>query len=281
MALRIITDSASDIRQGEFEGLSVAPLSIAFGDRTYRDGVDLTGERFYEMLVESEGLPTTGQVTPYGFSSLLEQVLAPDDEAVIITLSSKLSGTYQSACAAAAAFGERVRVVDSLSVCLGERILVEYALRLAVSGATASEVVSEVEARKGSIRLIALLDTLEYLRKGGRVSGLSASLGTMLSIKPVIAVESGEVVVLGKARGSKNGRNLLNEQIDRVGGADYDLPIALGYSGLSSSLLQKYIRDSRSLWESQVDDLPVVMIGSTVGTHAGPGAIGVAFFSRR
>lgn len=152
MALRIITDSASDIRQGEFEGLSVAPLSIAFGDRTYRDGVDLTGERFYEMLVESEGLPTTGQVTPYGFSSLLEQVLASDDEAVIITLSSKLSGTHQSACAAAAAFGERVRVVDSLSVCLGERILVEYALRLAASGATASEVVSEVEARKGSIR---------------------------------------------------------------------------------------------------------------------------------
>ena len=279
MAVKIITDSASDIAQGEIEGVSVAPMSISFGERTYHDGVDLSHQRFYEMLVESDALPSTGQVTPFVYSKILDEVLEPDDEAVIVSISGELSVSHQSACAAAKAFGGRVRVVDTRSVSMGERILVQYAARLLSAGASAGDLVAALEEKKDDVVLIALLDTLEYLRRGGRISSVSAGIGAMLSVKPVIAAQDGRVVLLGKARGSRNGRNLLNEQIEHSGCIDFTMPIGVGYTGLSSALLQKYLRDSREVWEGKVEDLPVVSMGSTVGTHAGPGAIALAYFS--
>lgn len=261
-------------------GVFVAPMSVSFGNVTYQDGVDLTHDRFYEMLVESDSLPTTGQVTPYGFTQVLESALGERDEAVVMTVSSKLSGTYQSACVAAGEYGDRVRVIDTLNVSLGERILVELANHLVAAGSGLDEVVTTIEGSRGDVQMVALLDTLEYLRKGGRVSGLAGALGAMLSIKPVLACQNGEMILLGKARGSKNGRNLLNEQIEAAGGVDFSLPLAVGYSGMSSALLDKYIRDSRSLWEDHVDELPTVSIGATIGTHAGPNGIAVAFFAK-
>lgn len=280
MALKIICDSAADIGQSEMNGVFVAPMSVSFGNVTYQDGVDLTHDRFYEMLVESDSLPTTGQVTPYGFTQVLESALGERDEAVVMTVSSKLSGTYQSACVAAGEYGDRVRVIDTLNVSLGERILVELANHLVAAGSGLDEVVTTIEGSRGDVQMVALLDTLEYLRKGGRVSGLAGALGAMLSIKPVLACQNGEMILLGKARGSKNGRNLLNEQIEAAGGVDFSLPLAVGYSGMSSALLDKYIRDSRSLWKDHVDELPTVSIGATIGTHAGPNGIAVAFFAK-
>ena len=110
----------------------------------------------------------------------------------------------------------------------------------------------------------------------------AATVGQLLSIKPVISVEDGEVVVLGKARGSKNGRNLLTQQIEKSGGVDFSMPIALGYAGLDDGLLRKYIEDSRAIWEGNmhVDALPVHSVGATIGTHVGPGAIALAFFKK-
>ena len=154
------------------------------------------------------------------------------------------------------------------------------ACRLRDEGRSAADIAQILEERKRDIRLIALLDTLEYLRRGGRISGAAAIAGNLLSIKPVITVKEGEVAILGKARGSKNGNNMLIQEINKTNGIDFSLPFVLGYTGLDDSLLQKYIADSEALWKGQVSDLPITTIGSTIGTHAGPGAIGVAFFAR-
>ncbi len=280
MSVRIITDSGSDILPGELAGVDVLPLSIAFGSATYQDGVDLTHQRFYELLVESDELPKTGQVNPYAFSQALERAHAAGDEAVIVTLSSKLSGTHQSAMTAAAQARGHVRVVDSMNVCVGERILVELACRLAEKGLSAAEIADQLEEARDRVQVVALLDTLEYLRKGGRISGAAGAVGELLAIKPVISVDDGRVVVLGKARGSKNGRNLLNEQVKAAGGIDFSMPLALGYAGLSRKLLDKYIADSRDLWAQGCPDgnLPVHTVGATIGTHVGPGAIALGFF---
>ena len=280
MSVRVITDSASDILPGEHEGLVVLPLSVTFGATTYEDGVDLTHERFYELLVEEDELPKTGQVNPFAFAQALEEAHEAGDEVVIVTLSSKLSGTNQSALAAAAEAKGVVRVVDSLNVCVGERVLVEYALRLVARGLGAVEIADELAHVRERVRVVGLLDTLEYLRRGGRISAAAGAVGELLSIKPVIAIEDGEVVLLGKARGSKNGRNLLNEQVRGAGGIDFGMPVALGYAGLSDKLLRKYIDDSRELWAAGFPDgnLPVHTVGATIGTHVGPGAIALAFF---
>ncbi len=281
MATRIITDSASDILPEECpEGLSIVPLSVTFGGTTFRDGVDLKHRRFYEMLVESDELPVTSQVTPYEFSQAIAEARAAGDEVVVLTMSSKLSGTYESARLAAREAGEGVYVVDSESVTVGERILVELALRLVEEGRPAREIAAELEERKHDVRVVALLDTLEYLRKGGRISAAAGMAGAMLAIKPVIAIVDGEVAILGKARGSKNGKNMLNQNIESSGGIDFRQPLALGYTGLSRDLLDKYIEDSRGLWEESVKSLLAYPVGAAIGTHVGPGAIALAYFCK-
>ena len=136
-----------------------------------------------------------------------------------------------------------------------------------------------LEEEKKDICLVALLDTLEYLKKGGRVSASVAMVGGLLSIKPVVAVQEGEVVMLGKARGSKNGNNLLIQEIQKNGGVDFGRPYRLGYTGLDDGLLQKYIADSVQLWQDHVEELPVSTVGGAIGTHVGPGGIAIAFFS--
>lgn len=286
MAVRIITDSGSEYQTSDHLALEVLPLTVAFGSEVYREGVDLTHERFYELLVEREGNPTTGQVTPFVFAEALDRAREAGDDVVIITMSSKLSGTYQSACAAAAQAHEQglqtVRVVNSLSMTLGERILVEYALRMVDAGCGAHEIADALVPAASRVRILGLIDTLEYLKRGGRISAAAGAVGELLSIKPVITVADGEVAVLGKARGSKNGRNLLCQQVQSAGGIDFSMPVMLGYSGMSDKLLRKYLADSRTVWEGNLaeDEIPVLMVGATIGTHVGPGAVAVAFFKQ-
>ena len=277
--IHIITDSASDIIDVQREDLTVLPIHITFGEEEYEDGVNLTHKMFYEKLVESDELPVTSQVPPYDFEEVYEKVKAQGAQAIVITLSSKLSGTWQSASIAAEKYGDTVRVIDSENASIGERALVEYALRLKDEGLFYEEIVDRLEADKARIRLVALLDTLEYLKKGGRISKTAAMAGSLLSIKPVIAIQRGEVAVLGKARGSKQGNNLLAEQIRQVGGIDFEKPFVLGYTGMSDAVLHKYIVDNEALWRENVETLDTTSVGGTIGTHIGPGAIGVAFFS--
>ena len=181
---------------------------------------------------------------------------------------------------AAQEYPGKVFVVDSRSVCIGERILVLRGLELEKDGLTAAQIAAALEEEKDSIRVMALLDTLEYLKKGGRISAATALAGSLLSIKPVITLEDGKVVMAGKARGSRQGNNLLREMTQKCGGINFSKPFALAYSGLSDALLQKYISDCTELWQGQVQELPVTTVGCAIGTHVGPGAIAVAFFQK-
>lgn len=279
MSIRIVTDSASDIPQETREDLTILPMHVYFGEKEFLDGVNLSHRQFYELLIESEELPKTSQIPPYEFEEVYERATAAGEQVIVITISSKLSGTCQSARVAAQDYEGQVYVVDSLNATLGERCLVDYALRLKDQGKTAEEIVAELEQARKRIRLLALLDTLEYLKKGGRISKSVAMVGGMLSIKPVVSVVEGEVIMVGKARGSKNGNNLLVQEIEKAGGVDFDMPYYLGYSGLDDHLLQKYIEDSKALWEGHVEHLDTTSVGGTIGTHVGPGAITVVFFA--
>ena len=280
MAIKFIIDSASDILPSEAEALGLIhlPLKVLFGEQEFSDSVDLTHKEFYEKLIETDIFPTTSQVNPDAFATAFQKVTEAGDTAIVITLSGKLSGTYQSAMIAADDFEGKVFVIDSESVTIGERILLQRGLALRDQGLSAAEIVEKLNEEKHHIRLLALLDTLEYLKKGGRISAAVAFAGNILSIKPVIAIENGEVSLVGKARGSKKGNNLLRELIANCGGINFDKPFALAYSGLSDHLLQKYIEDSSEIWSTHTDKLPISSIGGTIGVHAGPGAIAIAFF---
>ncbi|MGM9587856.1 MAG: DegV family protein [Candidatus Limivicinus sp.] len=279
MNTRIIVDSTTDLMPEVKGRVSVVPLTVHFRDEEYIDGVTIDHKSFYEKLVETDVHPTTSQATPAAFIAEYEKVRAAGDSAVVITLSAKLSGTYQSAVIAAADF-ENIYVVDSASATIGAAVLTELALRYLDEGLEAKEIAERLEEEKKRILIVALLDTLEYLKRGGRISKTVAFAGAVLNIKPVIAVSDGEIMVLGKARGSKMGNNLLEQEIEKAGGVDFSAPVMLGYTGLSDLLLRKYIEDSRRLWEEGLDEVRFTTIGSVIGTHAGPGAIAVAFFKK-
>jgi DegV family protein with EDD domain len=280
MSVRIVIDSASDITKEKADalGLDFLPLTTIFGDEEYQDGITLTHQQFYEKLIESGVFPSTSQIPPYRFEEKYEEIRSAGDTAVVITLSSLLSGTFQSANIALDGYEDTIHLVDSKNVCLGEQNLVMYAVRLRDEGLSAEEIAQKLEEAKTKVCVLAIFDTLEYLKQGGRISKTAAWAGNLLSIKPVISIEKGEVAILGKARGSKNGNNLLIQQIAAHGGIDFSMPYCVGYSGLDDTLLQKYIKDSASIWQDKIDDLPVSTVGSTIGTHAGPGAICVSFF---
>ncbi len=282
MSLRIVIDSASDItlERAIALGLDFMPLKTIFGDEEYLDGVNLPHHAFYEKLIESGVFPTTSQITPHEFEKKYREIRDAGDTALVITLSSLLSGTYQSANIALEGYEDCVCLVDSKTVSVGEQNLVMYAVQLRDQGLSAKEIASKLEEKKKKICVLALFDTLEYLKRGGRLSGAAAWAGNLLSIKPVISVEKGEVVILGKARGSKNGNNLLIQQVGAHGGIDFSMPYCLGYTGLEDSMLRKYLMDSSAVWEGRVaaEDIPVTSVGSTIGTHAGPGAIAVSFY---
>lgn len=280
MSVKIVIDSTADISEQIKDRFTVVPLSILFGDEEYVDGITISHEEFYQKLVESDVLPTTSQASPGQFMEVFSSLIEAGHDVVCLTVSGKLSGTAQSAAMAAADYPGRVFVVDSNTIAIGAGILAEYALSLADKGLSAFEIANILEKEKEKVRVIAMLDTLEYLQKGGRLSKAAAIAGGILSIKPVVAIEDGEIKLLGKARGSKQGNNLLVQKIHESGGVDFERPVLLGYTGLTDVYLKKYIKDSAALWENSREDLEYTMIGSVVGTHAGPGAIAAAFFAK-
>ena len=279
MKTRIIVDSTADLVPEIQQRVHIVPLTVHFGDEEFIDGVTIDHKTFYEKLIESDTLPTTSQATPSAFMEELEKAREAGEAAVVITLASNFSGTYQSATIAAAEY-ENVYVVDSTSAAMGSGILVELAFRLLDEGKSAAEIARALEEEKEKIVVVALVDTLEYLKKGGRVSKAVAFAGGMLNIKPVLSVTGGEIHMLGKARGSKMGNNLLVQEIVKAGGIDFQKPVLLGYSGISDALLLKYIEDSRHIWEGNLEEVRYTTLGSVIGTHAGPGAVVVAFFKK-
>ena len=276
MSVRIVVDSTCDLIPELRERVRVAPLTVHFGDEDYIDGVTLTAQGFYEKLVSCKDLPTTSQATPIAFGEIFEELVAAGDEVVCITCSSGLSGTYQSANIAADDYEGKVYVVDSQNIALSSAILAEYALDLMDAGKNAKEIYDELNAVSGKARLFAVVDTLEFLQRGGRVSKTVALAGGLLSIKPIIGVVDGKVEMVGKARGNKAANRQMNQEAEKLG-IDLTKPVLLGYTGTDDSLLQKYIAECGDLWPANT---PTTVVSGVVGAHAGPGAVAIAFFAK-
>ena len=279
MAVKFIIDSASDVLPGECKKLDVihVPLTVRFGDKEFADAVDLSHKKFYKMLTSGkEAHPTTSQVTPAAWSEVMEQVVENGDTAVVITISSKLSGTYQSACIAAEEFEGKVFVVDSMTATIGERLLLEMGIRLAHEGLDAAAIAAKLDAVKDKVRIYARLDTLEYLRKGGRISSTTAVVGTMLNIKPIIAVRDGLVENVAKARGPKAADKQLRELVAKSGGIDFSKPLCAAWSGLEDDNLKTFLADSSDMLCGT--EVPVATVGCVIGAHVGPGAVAIAYF---
>ena len=276
MGIRIIVDSTADLTPQVRQRVAVVPLTVHFGEEEFVDGVDLSSQAFYEKLVTSPVLPTTSQASPYAFSAAFGQAVADGEEVIAIIVSSALSGTYQSAVIAAEDYEGKVHVVDSQNIALGSAILTEYALRLVDEGLSAPEIVSMLENARQRIRLMAVVDTLEFLQRGGRLSKTAAIAGGILSIKPVIAIVDGGIKVIAKGRGNKQANSLMNQAVADAG-VDYAMPVMLGYTGSDHALLDKYCSESGELWPCTT---PRSIVCGVVGTHAGPGAVALAFFAR-
>ena len=282
MAVTIMTDSASDISQEVAKkwGIVVLPLLVRFGEDEYLDGVTLSPYQFYEKLIETDEIPKTSQITPFDFGEAFRKEVEAGNDVVMFTLSSGVSGSYQSACIAAEDYPGKVFVIDSKQFCVSEYIIVERAVELRDAGKSAAEIATIMEEEKKEAHVIAIFDTLEYLKLGGRISSAAAFAGTMLNLKPVLTIEEGVVKILGKARGSRNGNNMLTEWANKLG-IDYDRPVCFAYSGFDDTMLQKYIHDQKDLYEGHLQELQIAEVGATIGTYAGPGAIAVAFFETR
>ena len=269
-ALHIVVDSTCDMTLEEAKalGVGVMVLKVFFGPVGYRDKIDLIGPQFFEKLRASDVMPTTTLVSPEDF--LDEFSRHPNEEILVITIAQQLSGTCQSAWVAKAESGRQdIHVVDSGSASIGHLILVREAVRLRDAGRSAGEIQKTLERIKPRLRVYAVLDTLKYLVKGGRLSGAAGALGTILSLKPVIQVRDGVVTSVDKARGSKAAIRKLAE-IQAREPADRSLPAAYAHSGDPEAAAEL----SRALGLSA----PSRWLSSVVGAHAGPGAVAVAYF---
>ena len=283
MGIQIITDSASDISQRRARewDITVMPLIVRFHEEEYLDGVTLTPYQFYEKLVETDEIPKTSQITPFIYEQEFKKAVEAGDEAVCFCLSSGVSGSYESACVAARQFGDKVAVIDSRQFCVSEYIIVQRAVQLRDEGKDFSQLVEQIREELKDAHVIAVFDTLEYLKLGGRISAAAAAIGGVLSIKPVLTIEDGQVKILGKARGSRNSGNMLSQFVEKTGGIDFSRPVCLGYAGFDDTVLRKYVEDSAWLYEGHEDALQVAEVGATIGTYSGPGAIAVAFFAAK
>lgn len=277
MSVRIITDSSADltITDAQRLGAEIVSMSIQFGEKSYLDGVDLEKAQFYRMLAEGKESPSTAQPTPADFLKPLEAARAAGDEAVVITLSSVLSGTYQSALIAKEMCGYGpIYVVDSLSATAGVQIMTEYACKLRDQGLDAKDIAEKVAELKGRIRIFAVIDTLEYLRRGGRLSNLQAGLGTVTKLKPVISVREGAVAVVGKAFGTVAATKQLLKFLSEHP-VDNDFPAFALYSD-DKDRVDEFLPKLREV-NALPQDLRFCSIGPTIGTHIGPGAVGMAY----
>ncbi|MBR1669152.1 MAG: DegV family protein [Butyrivibrio sp.] len=282
MAVRILTDSASDISQERAKewGIKVLPLKVRFGEEEYLDGVTLKGQEFYHKLVETDVVPKTSQISPYEYEEEFKAAQEAGDDLIYFCLSSGVSGSYQSACIAAQDYEENVQVVDTKQFCISEYIIVQRAVQMRDEGMGAKELVEKISEEMKKAHVISVFDTLEYLKLGGRLSSAAAFAGNLLMIKPVITIENGEVKVIGKARGSRNSHNMLMEFVNKTGGIDFTRPICLAYSGFNDDVLKKYVEDSKVLYEGNEDKLQYATVGATIGTYSGPGAIALAYFEK-
>jgi len=280
MGIRIITDSSADfdLAAAKRRGVGVVPMSIQFGGASFVDGKSITHDLFYRLLQERKENPSTSQPSPADFLRVFEEAKAASEPAVVILLSGALSGTLQSAEVAKEMCGyDPIYIVDSMTATAGIQILVNYACKLRDSGLPAAGIAEEVERLKDKVRVFAVVDTLEYLRRGGRLSGFQAGLGTVTKLKPVIAVRDGKLSIAGKSFGMAAAvKQLLKILEDHP--VDDDYPSYFLYSDDKSreELLLPKLKGQNMLPLR----LHYSSVGPTIGTHIGPGALGIAYMER-
>lgn len=277
--IRILTDSAADLTAGDaaaIPGLHIVPLNVLFEDgETIRDGIDMTRADFYDRLQKADKLPRTSQPSPEAFMEVFEEAKAAGDEVVVILISSKLSGTFQCAKMAAeeCEFNDAY-FVDSDTASPGEYILIREAARLRDEGVSAAEIAAALDLLKKRIRILAVVDSLKHLHKGGRLPAAVALVGGALGIKPVLSVYDGAVHLADKARGRPGAYVALFKQMDKMGGVDTRYDFVMVYSSDKQVLgpIQHYVRNNLKLEGGHFSQ-----IGSVIGTHIGPSAAGIAF----
>ena len=284
MGIRIITDSGSDITQKTAAkwGITVLPLTVRFGDEEFFDDVTLTANDLYTRMINTGELPKTSQVPPYSYEEAFRAAVEAGDSVICLCVSSALSGCYQSACIAAEEFEGKVSVIDTLNVCASQYVLVRYAEGLVRMGKTHEEIVQRLERDKKRVHVIALVDTLDYAYKGGRLSLATKMAGSVLHVKPIItADENGKVKILGKARGQNKAYCLFTELVQKTGGIDFSKPVCMAYSGLSDANMLEYMTQEAALFEGKEDKVYKMQFGATVGTYSGPDAFAIGFFHNK
>lgn len=280
--VRIVTDSTADIPAEirEQYGITMVPLRVLFGEEAYRDAIDLTPDQFYARLKTSTVMPTTSQPSPAEFSEVYEALLAEDPSAPIISihLASVLSGTYQSATIAQSmieAEEANITVVDSKSASYGNGMQVVLAAKMAQAGASVEEILAAIDARQKDSEIFFLVDTLEFLHKGGRIGKASALIGSLLNIKPILSLEKdGSVYSVDKARGSKKAMSKIVELIKSKFGND---AVGLIVAKTDDEAIAKEL-EARVTAELNVKEVHYTQVGTVIGTHTGHGTSAVFLY---
>ncbi len=281
MAIKIITDSTSDIQRSEAKklGAEIVPLNVIFEGSSFKEGIDITNDSFYSKLKEAKELPTTSQPSPQDFLEYFLEAKRSGDTVIAILLSSKISGTVQSAnIAKEIADYSSIYIIDSLSSIMGLRLLVEYALELRDEGKTPEEIVEIIEEAKNRVAIYAVVDTLEYFLKGGRLSKGNAMVGTLLNLKPIVGLKEGSLQMVGKARGLNNAINSLFKEIEKEGDFDLSRPVYFGYTETEDKCL---LLMEKAKERFNLKNTPMYPVGCVIGTHAGPGASAIAFLRKK
>ncbi len=271
--IKVLVDSASDYTMDEIneKGLLFVPLQIEMNGKTYLDAVDINKQYFYESMMDSKEFYKTSQPSPQSYVTIFEEIKENKDTLICLCLSSQLSGTYQSAILAKSMIEyESIYVIDTLSATCGIRLLAQMALKWIEENEDVQTIVKRIEKMKSRIRIVAGIDTLEYLARGGRISKSVAMLGGFANIKPIISIENGKVEMIGKTRGVNKANHFIQYWIEE-NGIDEKYPIYSIYS---------YGLDNIKRLEEKLNlDCERVQLGSTIGVHIGPGAFGLCFIS--
>lgn len=274
--IQIVTDSASDItlKQAEEMNVQIVPLTILFEDGVCPQETDEDFQIFYEKLIKENGLPKTSQPTPNKYLEIFRLAKEVGDEVLVITLSGGLSGTVQSAKLAKDLAGyERIEIIDSKQAILTQRMLVEYAVKLRDEGKTLDEITALVLKQREKLTVFGMLDTLTYLKKGGRIPASMALLGNLLRIKPVIILKDSVLEQLGKARGRRDGLKMLCTQMEEAE-IDLDFPVYFGYT-LDPEPTKQFQMEMEQKF--QLKNTKLYPVGGVIGTHVGPNCVAVAF----
>lgn len=279
--VRIVTDSAADFESWELEKMNIkaVPLSVIFGETEYKENIDITKERFFELLKSEKVMPHTSQPSPQDYLDLIEEARENDDDIIIITISSGLSGTYQSVVATKELAGyEKCYVIDSLNGTGGERMSVEYAVRLRDEGKSAKEIVEKVSAIRERVVLYTVMDTLEYLHRGGRISSTVYKIGSIAHIKPIMHVSrEGKAEIPAKAMGTSKGIDFVVKHVEKDM-PDEDFPFYIMFTENRKN--GEILRERLEKIGVFVPEERIIPVGAVVGTYIGPGACAVVYIGK-